>query len=275
MWPIQAVPAIDVELANEKLPPYPADDEARLEVWRAKRITTTAKETREYLAALFGARCHLCTQPIDMTLPRAHPGAPEIDHLVPTSAGGMNTWGNVALAHRTCNSSKNDLRGGVRDAAIYQQKLADALFIYERSAAIAMLRARELQQELDYGFSIIEIGGAPAGREHLGLTQSGWLRYKAGLEERLGNERVAVDAAWTEYAETRSRLGYPATGDHDVDEAIRDERPELDAVERRLQEKLAARLSDGGEMVHRLRGTIDLLERTQAMLDGDLDSPGR
>ncbi|WP_263480168.1 hypothetical protein [Curtobacterium sp. TXMA1] len=37
-----------------------------------------------------------------------------------------------------------------------------------------------------------------------------------------------------------------------------------------MQEKLAARRADGDEKVFRLRGTINLLERTRIMLDEDL-----
>ncbi len=32
---------------------------------------------------------------------------PSIDHVVPLSRGGTHTWGNVALAHRMCNSVKS------------------------------------------------------------------------------------------------------------------------------------------------------------------------
>ena len=32
--------------------------------------------------------------------------APSIDHLIPVSDGGAHTWDNVALAHRTCNSTR-------------------------------------------------------------------------------------------------------------------------------------------------------------------------
>lgn len=33
---------------------------------------------------------------------------PSIDHIRPVSKGGTHTWGNVQLAHRRCNSNKND-----------------------------------------------------------------------------------------------------------------------------------------------------------------------
>jgi 5-methylcytosine-specific restriction endonuclease McrA len=34
---------------------------------------------------------------------------PEIDHLVPVSAGGSHTWDNVALAHRRCNYERREV----------------------------------------------------------------------------------------------------------------------------------------------------------------------
>ncbi|OII18172.1 hypothetical protein BIV03_04085 [Curtobacterium sp. MCBA15_016] len=270
VWPVVAVDAIDVELEIEKLPPYPADDEERLAVWRAKKITTTAKETREYLARLFGATCHLCEQPIDMTLQAAHPGAPQVDHLDVKSAGGSYTWGNVALAHRTCNSSKNDLRGGVRPPEVYRQKLADALFIHERSAAIAMLRARDAQEALDESKRILRLGDRPSGRARLNITEFEWDEYRVELEREMAAESSAAEAAWGRYAETRARLEYAKARSRKIDQTLHDERDELDGVMTRMQEKLAARVADGDIMTDRLRGTINLLERTQIMLDEDL-----
>lgn len=273
MWPVVAVDAIDVELEIEKLPPYPVGDEARLAVWRAKKITTSAKETREYLARLFGATCHLCEQPIDMTLPADHPGAPQVDHLDAKSAGGSYTWGNVALAHRTCNSSKNDLRGGVRPPEVYRQKLADALFIHERSAAIAMRHARDAQEELDGSRGTLRLGDRPSGRARLRMTEHEWEEYRVEVEQEIATAERAAAAAWLRYTETRARLGYPRARSRKIDQAIHNERDELDAVTTRMQEKLAARRADGDEMIFRLRSTINLLERTQIMLDEDLGVP--
>jgi 5-methylcytosine-specific restriction endonuclease McrA len=264
------VPAIDIQLKRDKLPPYPAGDEARLAVWRAKKITTTPKETREYLADLFGATCHLCEQPIDMNVPSKHPGAPQIDHLVPKSSDGSYTWGNVALAHRTCNSSKNDLRGGVRDPAIYRQKLADALFIHDGSAAIALERALHRQRSYDETASLLPFGDKSAGRKKLGMTEGEWVVYRADLEADLADERPELDALWADYATARARLGWPESTTRTVDPRMHDERPDIDAVLTRMQEKLAARHAEGDGMTMRLRGTINLLQRTQILLDEDL-----
>lgn len=37
---------------------------------------------------------------------------PSIDHIIPISKGGSHTWDNVQLAHRQCNSIKNNKKGG-------------------------------------------------------------------------------------------------------------------------------------------------------------------
>ena len=33
---------------------------------------------------------------------------PSIDHVIPISRGGEHSWGNVRLAHRSCNSKKGE-----------------------------------------------------------------------------------------------------------------------------------------------------------------------
>ena len=33
---------------------------------------------------------------------------PSIDHIIPLAKGGTHTWDNIQLAHRHCNTIKND-----------------------------------------------------------------------------------------------------------------------------------------------------------------------
>jgi 5-methylcytosine-specific restriction endonuclease McrA len=40
---------------------------------------------------------------------RNRPLDPEIDHLVPVSAGGAHVWVNVALSHRRCNYERREV----------------------------------------------------------------------------------------------------------------------------------------------------------------------
>ena len=56
--------------------------------------------------------CHLCGREIDTTLPTLHPMAWTADHIVPLAAGG-HVLGELAPAHRSCNSRKGAGRGVV------------------------------------------------------------------------------------------------------------------------------------------------------------------
>lgn len=69
----------------------------------------TGAVTVEDLRRLLGDRCHLCGKKIDFSLPPNHPLSVTEDHLIPISLPG--SWhgpGNVALAHRRCNSRKGN-----------------------------------------------------------------------------------------------------------------------------------------------------------------------
>lgn len=53
-------------------------------------------------------KCAICGKRVDI---KADPNSdmyPSIDHVFPVSKGGTHTWDNVQLAHRGCNSDKND-----------------------------------------------------------------------------------------------------------------------------------------------------------------------
>lgn len=59
--------------------------------------------------------CMLCGKPVDETdytyvndVFIAGNYYPSIDHIIPLSKGGVHQWDNVQLAHRVCNSSKQD-----------------------------------------------------------------------------------------------------------------------------------------------------------------------
>ena len=56
--------------------------------------------------------CHLCGQEIDTSLPTMHPMAWTADHVTPLAAGG-HVLGELAPAHRSCNSRKGDGRRSV------------------------------------------------------------------------------------------------------------------------------------------------------------------
>lgn len=52
--------------------------------------------------------CHICDEPIDLTLSGLDPLGPTVDHIIPVIEGGMSELDNLASAHRDCNLSKGD-----------------------------------------------------------------------------------------------------------------------------------------------------------------------
>ncbi|MEX1262791.1 MAG: HNH endonuclease [Actinomycetota bacterium] len=70
-------------------------------------------EIREELAARHGWRCHICGDPIPESLrginyviERPDAQFPDIEHVIPLSRGGLHFYGNLRLAHRSCNQRK-------------------------------------------------------------------------------------------------------------------------------------------------------------------------
>lgn len=62
-----------------------------------------------------GGICYLCGKPCDWDDYSTKNGVivygnnyPSRDHMIPKSRGGLNTWENIRLAHRICNSLKAD-----------------------------------------------------------------------------------------------------------------------------------------------------------------------
>src|SRR3954451_12325643 len=72
----------------------------------------TADERKGLVARLHeaqGGDCFICEKPIDLVV---HGGSVDIDHVEPISLGGKDDETNFALAHDSCNRSKqaSDLR---------------------------------------------------------------------------------------------------------------------------------------------------------------------
>lgn len=55
-----------------------------------------------------GQPCHLCAEPIDLTLRWPDRMSMVVDHLVPTSRGGSDGIDNLAPAHAACNRARSD-----------------------------------------------------------------------------------------------------------------------------------------------------------------------
>ena len=64
--------------------------------------------TVESLAERDGAKCNICTKPVNMSKSGLDPLGPTIDHLLPVSKGGTNDSTNLALAHRRCNTARGN-----------------------------------------------------------------------------------------------------------------------------------------------------------------------
>ena len=82
---------------------------------RYKGITIDKDITLQKLAKRDCNCCQLCGLPVDWndkirTDKTIVCGGmyPSIDHIIPVSLGGMHSWGNVQLAHKSCNSQKSN-----------------------------------------------------------------------------------------------------------------------------------------------------------------------
>ena len=71
-------------------------------------------------------RCGIC--------PRELSGTVEVDHILPRSAGGPDTWHNLHLVHRYCNQRK----GLASLAAVRAQMAAQLSFFDEAAERIAL-----------------------------------------------------------------------------------------------------------------------------------------
>jgi len=59
-------------------------------------------------ACQLGPWCKTPDRPISADAPWNTPLAPEIDHIIPLSYGGLDAEGNKRAAHRACNQSRNN-----------------------------------------------------------------------------------------------------------------------------------------------------------------------
>lgn len=62
----------------------------------------------ERLLARDDFTCKLCGLAVDNTLPRHHPMAPTIDHILPKSKGGTDAQYNLQIAHQKCNNDRGN-----------------------------------------------------------------------------------------------------------------------------------------------------------------------
>jgi hypothetical protein len=123
--------------------PVPPDDEAGRTAWNLERCPADRRIVVQVLAATFGVCCAICETDVDLTLEPPHPGAPQIDHVLPQSHGGKDVWGNVRLTHASCNDSRQaalDL-----DCAAARELLARRTADFADPVLWNALRALDLQ----------------------------------------------------------------------------------------------------------------------------------
>ena len=59
-----------------------------------------------------GEPCHLCGEPIDLSLKYPHPMSFVVDHVVPTSLGGSDQFDQLMPAHNAHNNARSNLPPG-------------------------------------------------------------------------------------------------------------------------------------------------------------------
>lgn len=86
-------------------------DRTRIKNARRRAIVRPGHYAIVAVAAKTSGRCHICRKRVDLRLSGMDPLGPTIDHLLPISAGGLDEFANVMLAHRVCNTRRGT--GGV------------------------------------------------------------------------------------------------------------------------------------------------------------------
>lgn len=94
------------ECSNEAAKKYANE---KKDVRRRKAYTKdSAGITARRLYIKYGGICWLCGKPCDITAEPTSNYYPSVDHVKPISKGGKDSWDNVRLAHRICNSLRSN-----------------------------------------------------------------------------------------------------------------------------------------------------------------------
>jgi len=76
------------------------------------------KITLERLIERDGIRCAICGRNTDADAHHLSDAYPSVDHIVPSSHGGAHSWTNVRVAHRGCNSRRQNNPSGAIQTAL-------------------------------------------------------------------------------------------------------------------------------------------------------------
>lgn len=78
----------------------------KLAMWESKRRGMNITK----LMARDGMYCKLCGQPLDRHIKDDRsPDYVTFDHIVPSSAGGLDDLSNLQLAHQSCNQARGNM----------------------------------------------------------------------------------------------------------------------------------------------------------------------
>lgn len=80
----------------------------RMKVVKRQKQLNPQRISHEQVVREYGSDCHICNEPIDLTLSRTSKLGLTVDHLIPLSRGGTDTLDNLRPAHWTCNRRKSD-----------------------------------------------------------------------------------------------------------------------------------------------------------------------
>ncbi|KQO98630.1 hypothetical protein ASF30_11245 [Leifsonia sp. Leaf264] len=127
------------KFAAKNAHPDPADVVA-YNVWLKTPVPKDRRLVAVFLHAAFGGRCDICETPIDIDLRRPHPGAAEVDHIIPQVDLGPDIWGNVRVVHQYCNQVRSDAPYGEPDPQRMAAAFAQAVEWYNDPDARAHLK---------------------------------------------------------------------------------------------------------------------------------------
>ncbi|AJF63798.1 HNH endonuclease [Streptomyces vietnamensis] len=126
----------ELEVLDEERWGRLTEEERRAETSRAVRRRQGRRRTRrlrengprdrytvEQVGERDGWECAICRYEVRRGFRAPHPCAPSVHHVVEVSAGGADSWGNVALTHLFCNSDAHTW--GQKAPAVARRRLAD------------------------------------------------------------------------------------------------------------------------------------------------------
>lgn len=98
---------------KDKIDAWYANNKDKVKMYRHRRRALlngrpSDNYTKQQIIDLYDGICQLCLGLVDKTVRPNHPNAPSVDHIIPVSKGGDNTFQNIQLAHYGCNSRKGN-----------------------------------------------------------------------------------------------------------------------------------------------------------------------